>query len=68
MQELMDLLIKNARVPISTEVDKGLFRPGDFSFKTPSCAKFTKLTGWKPEYTLEETMQEVLEGWREKLA
>jgi GDP-4-dehydro-6-deoxy-D-mannose reductase len=67
MQELMDLLIKNARVDIKTEVDQALFRPGDFSFKTPSCEKFQNLTGWKPIYSLEETMVSVLDGWRERL-
>lgn len=67
MQELMDLLIKNAKVPITTEVDEALFRPGDFSFKTPSCEKFKKLTDWKTTYSLEETMISVLEGWRDKL-
>lgn len=67
MQELMDLLIKNAKVEIKTKVNPALYRPGDFSFKTPSCEKFKKLTGWKTTYDLEETMASVLEGWREKL-
>jgi GDP-4-dehydro-6-deoxy-D-mannose reductase len=67
MQELMDLLVKNAKVEIKTEVDQALFRPGDFSFKTPSCEKLKKLTGWKTTYSLEDTMISVLEGWREKL-
>ncbi len=66
MQELMDLLVKNSKVPIKTKVDEALFRPGDFSFKTPSCEKFNKLTGWQPEFTLEQTMQSVLDGWRQK--
>ncbi len=68
MQTLMDLLIKNAKVDIKTEVNKALYRPGDFSFKTPSCEKFTKLTGWKPEFSLDQTMEEILVDWREKLA
>lgn len=67
MQQLMDLLIKNAKVEITTKVNEALYRPGDFSFKTPSCDKFKKLTGWKPEYDLETTMADVLEFWREKL-
>jgi GDP-4-dehydro-6-deoxy-D-mannose reductase len=67
MQELMDLLVKNATVPIKTEVDPALFRPGDFSFKTPSCEKFKNLTGWGPAYSLEDTMISVLNGWRKKL-
>lgn len=67
MQELLDLLIKNARVEIKTKLNEALYRPGDFSFKTPSCYKFRKLTKWKPTYTLEETMVSVLEGWRQRL-
>lgn len=67
MQELMDLLVKNAKVEITTKINEALYRPGDFSFKTPSCEKFKKLTNWKPTYTLEETMQSVLNGWRERL-
>lgn len=67
MQELMDLLIKNAKVPIKTKVNPALYRAGDFSFKTPSCEKFKKLTNWSTTHSLEETMQAVLQGWREQL-
>lgn len=67
MQELMDLLIKNAKVEITTKVNEALYRPGDFSFKTPSCDKFVKLTNWQPVFSLEETMQAVLQSWRDKL-
>lgn len=66
MQELMDLLIKNSTVEIKTKVNEALYRAGDFSFKTPSCEKFKKLTNWTPEYTLEATMASVLDGWRQK--
>lgn len=68
MQELMDLLVKNSKVDITTKVNEALFRPGDFSFKTPSCEKFKKLTNWKTTYSLEDTMIAVLDSWREKLA
>lgn len=67
MQELLDLLIKNSKVEVKTKVNEALYRPGDFSFKTPSCDKFKKLTGWKPEYTLEQTMISVLQSWRDRL-
>lgn len=67
MQELMDMLIKNSTVKIKTEVNPALFRPADFSFKTPSCEKFKKLTGWKPEISLETTMKDLLNYWRERL-
>lgn len=67
MQEMMDILKKNAKCEIKTEVDKNLYRPADFSFKKPSCEKFKKLTDWKPEIKLEDTLADILNDWREKL-
>lgn len=67
MQEMLDILIKKAKKPIKTEVDKNLYRPADFSFKKPSCEKFTKLTGWKPEFKLEQTLDDILTFWRSVL-
>lgn len=67
MQELMDLLIKNAKIDIKTKVNEALYRPSDFSFKTPSCEKFKQLTGWEPTYGLEDTMISILQDWRERL-
>jgi len=67
MQQLMDILVDNAKVKVKTEVDEALFRPGDFSFKEPSCEKLTKLTGWKPEIELATTLIDILNDWRGKL-
>lgn len=66
MQEMMDILKKNAQCTIPTKVNPALYRPNDFSFKKPSCEKFTKLTGWKPEYTLEQTLKDILDDWRSR--
>lgn len=67
MQEIMDILISKAKVPISTEVDQSLYRPNDFSFKEPSCKKLQKLVDWKPEIPLEQTLEDILEDWRTRL-
>jgi GDP-4-dehydro-6-deoxy-D-mannose reductase len=67
MQEIMDLLIGQAKCDIQTRVSPILFRAGDFSFKKPSCEKFTKLTGWKPDIKLKQTTADILQAWREKL-
>lgn len=68
MQQIMDMLIKNSTTKIETKVNPALYRPADFSFKTPSCEKFKKLTGWEPEYKLEKTMADVLQTWRDQLS
>lgn len=67
MQEMLDILVKNAKREIKTKVNPALYRPSDFSFKTPSCEKFTKLTSWKPEIRLERTLIDILNSWREQL-
>lgn len=69
MDDVMDILITNSTADsIMTRVNSALYRPADFSFKEPSCEKFKGWTGWKPEYVLEQTMLDVLNHWREKLA
>lgn len=67
MQHIMDLLIDKARTDIETRVNPALYRPSDFSFKVPSCEKFTNLTDWKPEIKLEDTVEAILGYWRNKL-
>lgn len=68
MQFIMNVLKGFSKQEIQTKVNPALFRPADFSFKTPSCEKFQKLTGWKAEYILEQTMIDVLDVWRKKLS
>ena len=73
MQEIMDTLIDLAGdidrdiKDIPTENNPSLYRPSDFSFKQPDASKFTKLTGWKPEIPLEQTLKELLEEWLAKV-
>lgn len=67
MQEMLDILKSKSNKKIVSEVDKNLYRPADFSFKKPSCEKFTKLTGWTPEIKLEDTLEDILNYWRERL-
>lgn len=67
MQELLDILISMADCDIPTEVDPALYRPADFSFKKPSCKKFTDLTGWSPMIPLKTSLSDILEDWRVRL-
>lgn len=67
MQEVLDILMLLAKYPIELKENPALFRTADFSFKTPSGKRFTKLTGWKPEIALETTLADILDFWREKL-
>lgn len=68
MQEVMDILIKLSGKKIETRVNPSLYRPYDFSFRKPQCGEFRSQTGWQPEYKLKQTLAELLNYWRAKIA
>jgi GDP-D-mannose dehydratase len=49
---------------IKTVVDPKLLRPYDVTLQIPDCSKFINETGWKPLYTFEQTMCDLLDWWR----
>lgn len=68
MDDVMDILIGcSSAKEIRTKVNPSLYRPTDFSFKTPSCDKFKKLTGWEATMPLNMTLADILADWRGRL-
>jgi GDP-4-dehydro-6-deoxy-D-mannose reductase len=65
--EFLDLLKKLAKYPIKTELDPNLLRPSDVTLQMPDATKFINATGWKPKYFFEESVQNLLDYWREKV-
>lgn len=62
--EIAERLISMATVKITQEVDESLLRPSDTPDIRCDNTKFVTLTGWKPEYTLDQTLKETLDYWR----
>jgi len=60
MQELLDAMIAQAKVPISTSIDPDRLRPVELPVLCGSYAKLTDATGWHPERELSQTVSEVL--------
>ena len=52
---------------IKVEIDPARLRPIDADLQVPDCRKFKAHTGWEPIYTYEQTMEDLLNYWREKL-
>ena len=70
VSKVLRLLIDISKLPADFDrifVDKDLFRPSDVTSQVPDSTKFIALTGWKPEYTMEDTLQSILNYWREEL-
>jgi GDP-4-dehydro-6-deoxy-D-mannose reductase len=66
VRALLEALLSHCRVEIRVEQDPALYRPVDVPVAYGSAEKFCRLTGWKPEIPFEQTLQDVLEYWREQ--
>lgn len=67
MEDILALLCEMSESPINLIEDPSRMRPSDFSFARPSARKFQKLTGWRPETPIEETLESILDYWRERV-
>jgi GDP-mannose 4,6-dehydratase len=65
--EILDFLLSKSKVRISYRVDKSRIRPIDADLQIPNTNKFRKHTGWRPKFTFEETMLDLLNYWRENV-
>lgn len=64
--EFLEILKSLAAKPIPSRVDSALLRPADVTLQIPCCDKFTNATGWKCEYSFEDSLSNLLDYWRGK--
>lgn len=65
LQTLISLSDKKADITIAVEAER--LRPIDADLQVPDCRKFTAHTGWLPQIPFEQTMNDLLEYWRDKV-
>lgn len=68
VQQVADTLLARATVPLRFETDPELLRPVDIPVLRGSHAKLTAATGWEPEISIDDTLAELLDDWRHRLA
>mgnify|MGYP003330943922 CR=1 FL=1 len=56
----MEKILKHS---LSKEIGKR--RKGDIPYSVADTTKFKSYTDWKPEYTFDQTMSDLLNYWRE---
>lgn len=68
--EMLDHLIALSPMKdqIKIETDPDRLRPIDADLQVPNTKKFEAHTGWKPEISFEQTMQDLLDYWRENVS
>ena len=69
MSEILDHLISisTIKTKLKYEVDSDRLRPIDADLQVPNTDKFIKHTGWKPIFSFEQTMYDLLEYWRNRV-
>ncbi len=52
---------------ITLEIDEKLWRPIDIEYQDGDNSKCIELTNWKPKFTIEQTLQDLLDYWLKKI-
>jgi len=66
--EMLNYLLSLSTVKnIKVEVDEARLRPIDADLQVPDTSKFCRNTGWRQEISFEQTMQDLLNYWREMI-
>ncbi len=68
IQELLDMLLSYSKMDIRVERDPERYRPVDVPVVCGSAEKFYQRTGWEPQIPFEQTLQDTLDYWRERVA
>ena len=60
----MEHLIMQSGVEVPCRLDGSLLRPFDVTMQIVNCEKFVARTGWKPKYSLDDSVSMLLGYWR----
>lgn len=65
IKEMLNRLMSfSTRGDIKIEVDASRLRPSDVTLQIPDCSKFKKETGWQPEISIDQMLNDMLNYWR----
>jgi GDP-4-dehydro-6-deoxy-D-mannose reductase len=65
MRSVLDALAARARVELLIETDPALMRPSDTPMLLGDSTKVRQQTGWHPEIPFEQTLDDLLNFWRD---
>ncbi|MEC7396771.1 MAG: GDP-mannose 4,6-dehydratase [Pseudomonadota bacterium] len=68
--DILDVLLSfsERKSEIRIETDPDRLRPIDADLQVPDTRKFTQHTGWAPQIPFKQTMRDLLDYWRERIA
>lgn len=66
MRDVLDRLVSLSRVAVKVEERVDPARASDTSVSRADNRKLRAATGWKPEYSLDQTLADILDDWRKR--
>ena len=66
VSQVVDTLLSLSKIEISHEIDPQKMRPSDILDQYGDYHKISSVTGWAPEIPLDQTLQDLLNWYREK--
>ena len=67
IRQLLDSLVELSRTRVKVEIDPDRLRPSDVEVLIGDASKFHADTGWAPTIPLEQTLEDLLDFWRERV-
>lgn len=67
IQEVLDMLLEISGVEVKIEVDPERLRPSDVPVLLADSSKFKQLSEWQPRISFNQSLQDLLEYWRERI-
>jgi GDP-4-dehydro-6-deoxy-D-mannose reductase len=66
IRSVLAMLMSMSKSRITIEEDASRLRPSDVELLQGDCTQFKRATGWERSYILEETLEDLLNYWRER--
>ena len=66
--EFLDILKQKAKCHIKSSINPELLRPADITLQIPDTSKFENTTGWKPKYSFNESVENLLNCCRDMVS
>lgn len=66
--QILGSLICKSKLDFAIEEDPARMRPIDADNQIPDCALFKGVTGWEPRIKYDQTMSDLLDYWRKRVA
>lgn len=66
--DVLRRLVALSGLDVEVRTDPAKLRPNDTPLVLGSAARLAQLTGWRPTFTLDSTLGDLLDDWRRRLA